>query len=236
MGGRRSWRGAGNGGIVSLVDSGEVTLNDWTLATGSKLLKQGSTYYVGISGKIVSGSGTQAVGVATSSVTLSVTIQSVLGTVTPFDPTSILSQITALSKQIMVLASKIPGAVPPETFSAVNKDVVSMAIGSICARDPSGTGVILAQATGVGKAAVGFCISPAIVGASTMVQVSGVLTLADWTAFTGSPTLSALSYYFLSATAGMIGVTPPGTGISQLVGTAISPNSLDMTINAPILL
>lgn len=97
--------GAPMGGIASMTAIGNVTLTDWTLATGSKSLKTGATYYVAIGGRLSPVGSGQPVGIATSIQTLSVTIQSQQ---TVSSSTSGLSAaIAALQSQISALTTQV---------------------------------------------------------------------------------------------------------------------------------
>jgi len=101
--------GAITRGIVALTSLGQVTLNDWTLATGARQLSTGATYYVATSG-MLSTSGTQPVGIAISPITLSVNIQSQAAASTSGSSTSasVTAQLTSLQSQINILSTKVP--------------------------------------------------------------------------------------------------------------------------------
>lgn len=95
-------------GVVTMTDTGVVTLNDWTLATGGMFLMTGATYFVGQGGKLTTGGG-QPVGIATSPKSLSVTIQNnqVAGGSTSSSTAlaSLQSQIDSLFAQVSSLAT-----------------------------------------------------------------------------------------------------------------------------------
>jgi hypothetical protein len=85
------------------------------------------------------------------------------------------------------------------------------------------TGAVVAQ---VG-AAIGFAAQLA----------SGFITLADWTAVTGSVGLVAQTPYYLSAsTPGALTVAPPETGVVLPIGVAIDSTTLILTETSPITL
>lgn len=70
-------------------------------------------------------------------------------------------------------------------------------------------------------------------------DAEGKLQLADWTAITGTATLTPGAYYYLSdATAGALTAVAPTTSGSYVVcvGKAISTVILDIEISQPILL
>lgn len=91
------------GGIAQIVSSGALSFNDWTLATGQKYLRAGSSYFVSTGGKLVAGSGGQQIGIAVSIVTLSITIQTQQTTSTTTGGVS----NAALQAQIAVLAAQV---------------------------------------------------------------------------------------------------------------------------------
>jgi hypothetical protein len=94
-------------GIASIVASGIVFLDDWTLATGKKTLATGATYYAG-SGGMLSTSGSQPVGIAISPTSLSVTIQNQVAPVAPANTSGFQSQIASLTQQLASLQLSIP--------------------------------------------------------------------------------------------------------------------------------
>jgi hypothetical protein len=70
-------------------------------------------------------------------------------------------------------------------------------------------------------------------------DTEGKLQLTDWTAITGTATLTPGAFYYLSdATAGMLTTVAPTSGGSYVVcvGKAISTLILDIEISQPILL
>ncbi len=92
-------------------------------------------------------------------------------------------------------------------FTAENKDVVGLVPGQPVAAHPSGTGVQRAVATSP-MPFVGLVLTTTAVGFAAEVRSVGFLTLADWSAVAGTPTLAAGTSYFLSATPGLMTVTP----------------------------
>ncbi len=90
-----------------MVASGTVFMDDWTLATGSSLLKPGATYFAGTNGTL-STTGTQPVGIATSINTLSVTIQNQQAAMPqPTDLSVLQAQITNLQNQLNTLTLSV---------------------------------------------------------------------------------------------------------------------------------
>ena len=65
-------------GVITLANAGLVSLNNWTLATGSKWLKTGQTYYVTTQGKIAPAGVGQPIGIAVSKTDLNVQISPVI--------------------------------------------------------------------------------------------------------------------------------------------------------------
>lgn len=104
--------GAGPKGVVTYITIGEVTLNDWSEITGTRRLTPGKNYSVGSSGRLVAGGSGQAIGIASSIVTLSVTIQTEqVQTTAPkvtSDIAALQAEILNLQLQIMVLAAQPP--------------------------------------------------------------------------------------------------------------------------------
>lgn len=98
--------GAAAGGIVSLVSNGNVFLDNWSLATGGKFLQTGATYFVAAGGRLAT-AGSQAIGIATSPQTLSVTIQSEQQGSISSSIASLQAQITALKAQVVALQNMV---------------------------------------------------------------------------------------------------------------------------------
>ncbi len=117
-------------------------------------------------------------------------------------------------------------------FQANNKDTGVLLAGSPVTTHSSGIGVIPADATTSGHAAVGLMVAntaPTAVGA---VQTSGPLSLDDWTLITGTSTLQTKAVYYLGRTPGTLTTTSPTNNpdISQRIGIAVSPNVLNISI------
>ena len=71
--------------------------------------------------------------------------------------------------------------------------------------------------------------------ASGSIQIDGIISIADWTAATGSATLTSGSVYYLdNSTAGNLTSTAPTTGYVVEVGQAISTTEMAITIKAPV--
>lgn len=117
-------------------------------------------------------------------------------------------------------------------FQANNKSVGTVLAGSPVTTHSSGIGVIPADATTSGHAAVGLMsanTAPTAVGA---VQTSGPLYLDDWTLITGASTLQAKAVYYLGRDPGTLTTSSPTNNpdISQRIGVAVSPNILNIDI------
>ena len=125
-----------------------------------------------------------------------------------------------------------------ESFSGQNKDVVTIHDGQAVAGDPSGTGVILAIATGVATQAVGLATADVAVGFSTLYQVQGLFNLADWSNVTGSTSLLPLATYYLDTTSGMLTTSAPVVPgqIVQIIGVAVDPQTLELKLDQTVLL
>lgn len=122
-------------------------------------------------------------------------------------------------------------------FSAENKDGTTISAGMAVARHSSGSGFVHGDSTDNSKNAIGIAIESILTTISGDVQVDGVVTLADWTAATGSSTLTALGNYFLG-TGGQLTTTPPTTTgyVVQFIGRALSSTSMEILTHAAILL
>ena len=122
-------------------------------------------------------------------------------------------------------------------FEGENKDSVTVAAGGAVTIHSSGTGVRRADAATAGRECVGLVVGATAVGFSATVRTAGLLTLADWTAVTGSTTLTPMSPYYLSVSAGALTVTPPASSGQrvQQVGVAVAADTLSIQILQPIL-
>ena len=123
-------------------------------------------------------------------------------------------------------------------FAAENKDGSTVSAGMAVAIHGSGTGFVRADADAIATRAVGLLTATTLNAVAGTVRTGDVLTLADWTAATGAPTLAAKADYFLSDTLGLLTTTAP-SGIGQIVqriGYSLSPDSLMIEIDSPILL
>lgn len=122
-----------------------------------------------------------------------------------------------------------------EIFTAENKDAVTVYAGMAVAPHSSGSGFVLASDAGTASIALSRAtIAPTFAGE---LQTGDVLTLPNWTAATGAATLVALATYYLGTTPGTITTTAPtalGTRV-QVIGRTISPTSLRISLDFPIL-
>lgn len=125
-------------------------------------------------------------------------------------------------------------------YEAENKDAGTIPAGAAVAVHGSGTGVRLADAVSNGRDCAGLALAETAVGFAADVRTEGLFQLADWSAVTteASTTLAARAVYFLSATPGKITATPPATAGQrlQVIGRAVSTDTLDLAIGDPILL
>ena len=69
-------------------------------------------------------------------------------------------------------------------------------------------------------------------------QTEGSIEISDWTAITGSATLTPNAIYYLSTTAGRLTTAPPTTvgQVVQPVGIAVSSVKLELEVEDAILL
>ena len=124
-------------------------------------------------------------------------------------------------------------------FTGKNVNASPVTLGMPVYKSSTLTEVDLANATDDTKNCIGFVGESSIASAASgYIQTSETITLADWTAIAGAATLTPDARYFLSATAGKITATSPSTSgnISQIVGKAVSPTELLVTIRERILL
>lgn len=111
--------------------------------------------------------------------------------------------------------------------SSTNKGAPSFFQGAAIARDPSGSGFILANNATLAGAAIGLACLGAPATQPEIVQIAGLFTMDDWTPITGAKDLAAVSSYWLSGTPGqLVAAMPAPPAIGQLVGVAISPRSM----------
>ena len=129
------------------------------------------------------------------------------------------------------------GAASP-VFTAINQDSVTLHPGQPVQVYSTGSGVTRAVGT-AGHHTIGLVTVATDAGFQTPYQTEGPLTLADWTAVTGTVTLAAKARYFLDpVTPGMLTLVPPVSGsgkILQGVAWSLSPDTLDIQIEPPFL-
>lgn len=117
-------------------------------------------------------------------------------------------------------------------FTAENKSGLTLTKGMAIANHSSGTGIVKANATDTTLQCVGLALETMLSAVSGNVQTEGLIELSDWSTVIGAVALSAKTKYFLSTTSGMLTSTPPtGAGqIVQVVGVAVNPTTLDISI------
>lgn len=124
-----------------------------------------------------------------------------------------------------------------QSFSAINENAGAISQGQVVFVSSSGS-VNLANNTSEATAkAIGVVEDASIAPtASGSVLTDGTITVADWTAIAGAPTLTAGSVYFLDGVDGNITTIPPILAGSYVVriGTAISTTTLEVSISRPI--
>lgn len=124
----------------------------------------------------------------------------------------------------------------PNYACGPNNGPVPFVLGNVIGRYPTGTGFVLANASSLGGAAIGLAVQVTGPTGLALVQLGGQLVLSDWSSITGTVQLTPGGIYFLDTNSGRLTLTSPAAGISQLIGYAISPMSLDITLQPPILL
>lgn len=132
---------------------------------------------------------------------------------------------------------------------ASDAQIIAMTNGESSAAITIGMPVYILSADNVKRAeanaggtvpAIGLAYNASVAtGTSGEFATSGLLASADWTAVTGSTTLTAGSIYYLSATtAGQLTTTAPSTvgQYVQVIGIAIDTTTMLINIKSPILL
>lgn len=113
-------------------------------------------------------------------------------------------------------------------YSAKNKTSDTIYQGMAVATHNSGIGVTLASVNCVGLAQL--TITPTLSG---NIQTEGHFSLNDWTTIIGSTELTPKATYFLSPP-GMLTTVQPSTGYVQIIGCAVTLNTLALRIGPPI--
>jgi hypothetical protein len=122
------------------------------------------------------------------------------------------------SSQTLVAGAAMPAGTPV---------YVSLIDGKLYPADPTAIGTCRAIAALLGQSEAGFQVA---IGVS-------FITVADWTAVAGSPTLLVGQSYFLSPNGQISTAFVNITGqYSVLLGTATAPDTLSLDIQIPILL
>lgn len=124
-----------------------------------------------------------------------------------------------------------------QSFSAINENAGAISQGQVVFVSSSGS-VNLANNTAEATAKAIGVVEDASIASTTSgnVLTDGAITVADWTAIAGAPTLTAGSVYFLDGVDGNITTIPPILAGSYVVriGTAISTTTLEVSISRPI--
>lgn len=124
-----------------------------------------------------------------------------------------------------------------QSFSAINENAGAISQGQVVFVSSSGKVNLANNAAEATAKAIGVVEDAFIAStASGSVLTDGTITVADWTAIAGAPTLTAGSVYFLDGVDGNITTTPPTLAGSYVVriGTAISTTTLEVSISRPI--
>lgn len=82
------------------------------------------------------------------------------------------------------------------------------------------------------KEVIGVTTEEILTGATGNYTVDGGVTIADWSAITGSASLTQGSVYYLSGN--QLSITPPSTGYLIAVGKAVSSTILEVELQPPI--
>lgn len=125
---------------------------------------------------------------------------------------------------------------PYDLVEAENKAGSTVAAGTVVAAHSSGSGFTRCDNSAPGAEAFGLAVAAVASAVSGFVQTAGLMTLADWTAVTGTGSLAARAVYFADPdNPGMLTDTPPTTPgqLLQPVGVAVAPQSLNIAIRPP---
>jgi hypothetical protein len=122
-------------------------------------------------------------------------------------------------------------------YSALNRDTITLEAGSPVSIHPTGIGFLGASSNPL-RYAIGVLSQQTGPGSVGDVIISGLLTLVDWTAVTGSAQLAPRSTYFLDSNIGKLVTVPPTIMgfISQIIGSSLTPDTLSISLEVPILL
>ena len=128
--------------------------------------------------------------------------------------------------------------VAPIILATENLTAGTIFKGQPVAVDPSGLGVILANATSNGTRTFAIATEDILTATTGSYQITGLITQADWTAVTGSVSLIPLATYYLDIADGSLSISAPvvPTQIVQMVGIATSPDTLAIEIDQTVLL
>lgn len=125
------------------------------------------------------------------------------------------------------------------TFTAENKDSVTLVKGMAVTQDNSGTGVRRADCSVNAGFSVGLAQQDITSLSSGPVQTDGILTLSDWTAIIGSVSLTPKTKYYLDANGGgKLTATAPTTPgyLLQRIGISVDAQTLEINLGYSILL
>ncbi len=127
---------------------------------------------------------------------------------------------------------------PPAFFIGANKDTRDLAKGTPVSVHPSGTGFVRASSASTSLSAYGLLAEDAPIGVAVSVCVQGTFVIEDWSRIIGTANLVPKAFYYLTTDPGMLtNVSPVTPGqISQIMGEAISPVALELTLMRYILL
>lgn len=123
------------------------------------------------------------------------------------------------------------------TISSQNADSITLPTGTpVAIQTP---GVVRAKASDNTRPAIGLLTLQSVTNTTAIVQLTGSLTLADWTNVAGVVSLTPRQLYYVDyTTPGKLTTTvPTATGqLIQIVGVAITTDTLDIILNPPVLL
>lgn len=124
------------------------------------------------------------------------------------------------------------------TFTAQNKDSITLIKGTPVATHSSGTGFIRTNASDNVHTCIGLLAEDIAAGVSGKVQIGGMVQLSDWSALIGFVSLSSKGIYFIGTSVGQLTTTPPSIAgqVIQQVGKAVAGDTLEISILYPILL
>lgn len=149
----------------------------------------------------------------------------------------VLTNCTELPEAGLATGMVLHAAHAGTVLTSENKSGSTVAAGMVVATHSSGTGFVLADGSSISYPAIGVTRASIANTVAGDVQTEGLITLSNWSASTGGATLTARANYFSDpANPGKLTTTVPTTVgyVVQLVGVAVSSDTMDLVLSSPI--